>query len=261
MEIEWFDAYVKQSAPAPPNTVRYFVTGDNEWRESPIWPPVGEQLTAFYLDSNAGANSLNGDGRLTPTPVRREDEDFFDYDPRKAVPTVGGALCCNVRVMAWGPLDQRKVEGRQDVLVYSTDVLKEELEVAGSPSVVVWVASSAPDTDFTAKLVDVDADGTARILTDGILRLRARHGVERVVSYRPGQVERIEIGLGVLAHSFHPGHRVRLELASSNFPKYDRNLNTGRPQADEKEQRVAHQTVFHGPTRASHLVLPVVPSK
>jgi len=258
MEIEWFDAYVKQSAPAPSSVVRYFVTGQNVWRESPVWPPLGEAPTAFYLDAQKGANSLNGDGRLQTVAPHQAGEDRFDYDPRKAVPTVGGALCCNSRVQAWGPLDQRKVEGRRDVLVYTGDALKDELEVAGSPRAVLYITSSAPDTDFTAKLVDVAPDGDARILTDGILRLRYRLGVERVASYTPGTVERIEIRLAPIAHEFAIGHHVRLEITSSNFPKYDRNMNTGRPQADEKEQRVAHQRILRGHAQASHLVLPVI---
>lgn len=257
LEIDWFDAWVKGSAPPPENEVQYFVLGRNVWRDSPSWPP-GHAPTTVWLDSAKGANSLNGDGRLLWSPPKAEASDFYDYNPRKAVPTLGGALCCSAKVMPWGPFDQRPVEGRRDVLVYSSAPLRHELEIAGPVRAVLFIASSVPDTDFTAKLVDVDPAGPARILCDGIVRLRYRQGVEHTVPYQPGQLERIEIDLGHIAAAFLPGHRVRLEVSSSNFPKYDRNLNTGRPQAYEKEIRTARQQLRHGPHSPSHLILPIV---
>lgn len=258
MEIDWFDAFVKQSGPVPAAGVKYFVMGVNQWRESPVWPPAGMEWSPFYLHSRKGANSTNGDGVLLSRPQRAGKSSRFDYDPRRAVPTVGGANCCSLKVVTWGPLDQRGVEGRRDVLVFSSEVLREDLEVSGPVRVVLNVVSSAPDTDFTAKLVDVAPDGRARILCDGILRLRYRLGLEREVRYRPGQVERITIPAGVTSNVFRSGHRVRLEVSSSNFPKYDRNMNTGRAQADEREMRVAHQEVRYGGKSASYLALPVV---
>ena len=258
MEIEWFDAFVKQSAPAPQAGVKYFVMGVNEWRESAVWPPAGMELTPMYLSSEKGANSANGDGVLSTKPVKANGSSRYTYDPKRAVPTLGGANCCSQRAIAWGPMDQRAVEGRRDVLVFTSGPLKDNLEVTGTIRVVLHVSSSAPDTDFTAKLVDVGEDGRARILCDGILRLRYRMGVERAVAYTPGQVERIEIPAGVTSNVFRSGHRVRLEVSSSNFPKYDRNMNTGRAQADEREMRVARQEVRHGGKWASYIVLPVV---
>ena len=258
LEIEWFDAFVKQSAAPPQPGVKYFVMGANQWRESPVWPPAGMELSPLYLHSKKGANSTNGDGVLEPKPQRAGKSSRYDYDPRRAVPTVGGATCCNAKVMAWGPLDQRGVEGRRDVLVFTGEVLREDLEVTGPVRVVLHVISSAPDTDFTAKLVDVAPDGRAKILCDGILRLRYRQGLEHEVQYRPAQVERITIPAGVTSNVFRVGHRVRLEVSSSNFPKYDRNMNTGRAQADEREMRVAHQEVRYGGKWASYIALPVV---
>lgn len=257
LEIEWFDAYVTKSAPPPASLVRYFVMGANEWRESEVWPPRGFVPTPLYLHSARGANSLNGDGKLLHQPERKNHVDRFAYDPRNAVPTVGGALCCDVNALPWGPRDQRRVEGRRDVLVYTSEPLREPVEVTGAPKTVLFVSSSAPDTDFTAKLVDVWPDGTAKILCDGILRMRYRKGVSSAVSYRPGSVERIEIPMGVTSNLFQAGHRIRLDVSSSNFPRFDRNLNTGRPVAGDKELRTAQQQVFHGKNTLSHLILPL----
>lgn len=258
MEIEWFDAFVKQRGVAPAAGVKYFVMGVNEWRESAVWPPAGMEPEPLYLYSRKSANSGNGDGVLVGRAPKESGASRYDYDPKRAAPTVGGANCCNARVLAWGPLDQRAVEGRRDVLVYTGEVLRQDLEVTGPVRVVLYVASSAPDTDFTAKLVDVAPDGRAKILCDGILRMRYRRGLERAVAYQPGEVEQIEIPAGVTSNVFRSGHRVRLEVSSSNFPKYDRNMNTGRAQADEREMRVARQEVRHGGKWASYLLLPVV---
>ncbi|MGC4050787.1 MAG: CocE/NonD family hydrolase [Paludibaculum sp.] len=258
MEIEWFDAYVKQSAPAPASAVRYFLMGANEWKESESWPPKPNLLTAFYLTSKKGANSLNGDGKLILKQQKKGASDFYTYDPKVAVPTVGGALCCNNKIFPWGPFDQRRVEGRRDVLVYTSDPLKKAIEVTGPIKVILHVVSSAEDTDFTAKLVDVGPDGRAVILCDGILRLRYRQGIEKAVKYVPGAVERIEIDAGVTSNLFKAGHRIRVDISSSNFPKYDRNLNTGGPLADEKTMRTARQEIRHGQEWDSHVLLPVV---
>jgi putative CocE/NonD family hydrolase len=258
LEVEWFDAYLKRSAPPPESAVRYFVLGQNEWRESPTWPPRGLTPTAAFLHSETGANSLNGDGRLLWNKPKTDAADRYDYDPRKAVPTHGGATCCTAKIMPWGPFDQRPVEGRRDVLVYTSDPLRQPLEITGPVRAALFVASSAPDTDFMAKLVDVAPSGFARILCEGMIRMRYRQGLERIAPYTPGQIERVEIDLGPISNVFLSGHRLRLEVTSSNFPKYDRNLNTGRPQADGKEMRTARQQVHHGPLHPSQLILPVI---
>jgi putative CocE/NonD family hydrolase len=258
MEIDWFDAWLRQSVPPAASVVFYYVMGAGQWRESAQWPPEGVETEALYLESRGAANSLRGDGRLQWKPPAEEAADRYDYDPKRAVPTVGGANCCNFGLLPWGPLDQRPVEGRRDVLVYTGETLREPLEIAGPVRAVLHVSTSAPDTDFTAKLVDAAPDGPARILTDGILRLRYREGIERAVPYRPGTVVEVEIDMGHTAHEFPAGHAVRLEVSSSNFPRYDRNLNTGRLQALETQMRVARQAVWHGPERPSRLQLPVL---
>ncbi len=255
-ELDWFNAFLAETAAAPPSTIRYFLMGANEWRESPSWPPPGSESLPLYLNSHRGANSLNGDGSLDEQPPAAPRVERFTYNPKNAVPTIGGALCCNFKLQPWGPLDQRPAEGRKDVLVFTSAPRVKPLDIAGPVRAVLFAASDALDTDFTAKLVDVAPDGNARILCDGILRLRFRQGVQREVPYRPGQIERIEIALGSIAHRFLPRHCIRLDISSSNFPRFDRNLNTGRPQARERELRSARQSIHLSRERPSALLLP-----
>lgn len=255
-ELEWFDCYLREVTAAPAPAIRYFLMGANEWRETPTWPPPEAESLPLYLTSKTGANSLQGDGMLDDEPPAEPRVEKFAYNPRNAVPTVGGALCCNFKLHPWGPLDQRPVEGRRDVLVFTSPPRARPLDIAGPVRVVLFVASDAPDTDFTAKLVDVSPDGNARILCDGIVRMRYRLGVQREVPYRPGEIQRIEIALGSTAHRFLPRHSIRLDVSSSNFPRFDRNLNTGRPQATERELRQAHQSVYLSRERPSALILP-----
>jgi putative CocE/NonD family hydrolase len=176
------------------------------------------------------------------------------------VPTQGGAVCCNPKVFPWGPMDQRKVETRTDVLVYTTPVLKKPVEVTGPIRVVLYASTSAPDTDFTAKLVDVFPDGYARNLTDGILRLRYRESLEKPSPPAiPSQPYQFTVDAGVTSNVFLKGHRIRVEISSSNFPRFDRNPNTGRPIGEETELRNATQTIYHDRQRASYVLLPIVP--
>lgn len=258
LEADWFDAWLRQTTPPAPSGVLFFLMGADEWIESPAWPPEATEEEHWFLHSEGNANSLAGDGRLLEKPSAEEAADRYDYDPRKAVPTLGGATCCNFQLMPWGPADQRPVEGRRDVLVYTSPPLREPLEIAGGVHAVLHVSSSAADTDFTAKLVLVEPDGAARILADGLTRLRYREGVERIAVYRPNSVTEVRIDLGPTAFRFSPGEAIRLEVSSSNFPRFDRNLNTGRLQASETQMRTARQTVYHGPERPSRLVLPVL---
>jgi hypothetical protein len=260
LQLQWFDQWLMgkdtEAASLPP--VKIFLMGANQWLEDREWPPEEARATVYYLDSNGHANSAAGDGRLRAGLSAQETEDSYTYDPAKPVPTRGGAVCCNPRVFPWGPLDQRPVEERPDVLVYSTRALRSEVAVAGPVKVVLFVATTGRDTDFTAKLVDVFPDGTARILTDGILRLRYRKSLERAEPAQPGEVYAITIDAGETANVFLRGHRIRLEIASSNFPKYDRNPNTGGPIAEETRLLSANQTVYHGGARASRLELMVL---
>jgi uncharacterized protein len=239
--------------------VRVFVMGANQWRDLREWPPAGMKLTKFYLDSGGHANSLDGNGVLITDPARKSPPDRFVFDPHHPVPTRGGAVCCNPAIFPWGPMDQRPVEKRNDVLVYTTPVLHEDLEVTGPVQVVLYAESSAPDTDFTAKLVDVYPDGTARNLTDGILRGRYRKSLSKPEMLKPGSINEFRIDAGVTSNVFVKGHRIRIEISSSNFPRFDRNPNTGRPTATETELRPASQTIHHDRTHESYLLLPVIP--
>jgi hypothetical protein len=263
LQLEWFDQWLMgKDAPLmarPP--VKIFVMGSNRWREEREWPPAAARTRAFYLRSGGKANTLAGDGALVESPARQNAPDLFTFDPRDPAPTLGGAVCCNPRVFPWGPFDQRPVERRRDVLVYSTKPLKEDLEAIGPVQVTLYASTSVRDTDFTAKLVDVLPDGYARNLTDGILRLRYRNSLEKPEPASPGQIYRIAIDAGVTSDVFLKGHRIRLEISSSNFPRFDRNPNTGGRIADETRLLKAAQTVYHDRARPSQLALMVMPAR
>ncbi len=260
-QLEWFDQWLKDKdvplLSKPP--VRIFVMGVNQWRDEAEWPPKGVRMTRYYLESGGHANSLNGDGTLTPQPVMKSLHDVFIFDPHNPVPTRGGAVCCNPQIFPWGPMDQRPVEQRSDVLVYTTPVLRDDLEVTGRIEVTLNAASTAPDTDFTAKVVDVQPNGVAINLTDGLLRARFRNSLSKPELMKPGSVVEYKIDAGVTSNVFLKGHRIRIEISSSNFPRFDRNPNTGRPIADEKELLVATQTIHHDHKHESYVTLPVIP--
>ena len=265
IQFDWFDRWLQTTGPAREAAedaeapLRIFVMGANRWRDEREWPLARAVTTSFFLASRGKGNTLHGDGRLEPRQPRRGTPDRFVYDPADPVPTAGGNVCCNPMRIPWGPRDQRAVEQRRDVLVYSTAPLKQPVEVTGPVRVVLYVSTNAPDTDFTAKLVDVSPDGSAINLCDGVLRLRYRDSLERPALAQAGDVYPITIDAGVTSNEFGRGHRIRLEVSSSNFPHYDRNPNTGRAVADEKEMRRAFQTVYHDRLRPSHLLLPVIP--
>ena len=241
--------------------VLYYSMGVNEWRRSATWPPPGMRQVAMYLGSGAGANSLAGDGRLmTQAGGDRRERDQFTYDPMNPVTTRGGNFCC-LGGEPEGSYDQREVEARQDVLVYTSDRLDAPLDVAGPIEVVLYVSSDAKDTDFTVKLVDVYPDGRAFNLDDSILRVRYREGFDREVFMADGEVYEIRIGPLVTANVFGAGHRVRVEVSSSNFPRYDRNLNTGGRNHDETQGVVASNVVHHSEQYPSRIVLPVLSSE
>lgn len=259
--LAFLDRHLR-SAPAPVSEgrARVFVMGDNEWRTFDAWPPGDATRTEFYLGSGGAANSASGDGTLGRRRPEDEVRDHYDYDPMDPVPTMGGATCCVApglypEILPWGPQEQRKIEARDDVLVYTSPPLSTDLTVIGPVAARLFVSSSAPDTDFTAKLVDVSADGSAINLVDGILRMRYRESFEQARPMTPGDVYEIEIGMAGTAHTFKAGHRVRLEIASSSYPWYDRNLNTGESPASGTAYQVARQTVHHGGARGSRIVL------
>ena len=205
------------------------------------------------------ANSLNGDGVLyTRPPGEEEPPDVYLYNPDNPVPTKGGALCCNPYFAANGAFDQREIESRPDVLVYTTAPMYQAVEVTGPITVTLWAATSAPDTDFTAKLVDVCEDGCARNLTDGIIRARYRDSSSQASPVEPGKPYEYIIDLWATSNVFQSGHRIRVEISSSNFPRFDRNTNTGSVIAGDAELKPAIQTVFHDAERPSCITLPFV---
>jgi len=256
-QLRWFDYYLKdintgilEEAP-----VKIFVMGENVWRDEQEWPLARTHYTPYYLHSQGQANSLHGDGRLDPRVPGEEPTDRFVYDPHDPVPTCGG----NTLIIPMGVQDQRQVETRQDVLVYTSAPLTTPLEVTGPLVVTLFATSSAPDTDFTAKLVDVRPDGYAQNLADGIIRARYRTSRMLPTLLTPGQVHELTIDLWATSHVFLPGHSLRLEIASSNFPRFDRNLNTGEDQATGSRWQTAVQTIFHDQRYPSHIRLPVIP--
>ncbi|MGA2118726.1 MAG: CocE/NonD family hydrolase [Bryobacteraceae bacterium] len=251
LQLAWFDQWLlgKDSPLLSEPPAHIFVMGANRWREFENWPPEQARPEEFYLEDGAA---------LGDKPPRRAAAERYVYDPATPVPTRGGAVCCNPRVFPWGPVDQRSLESRRDVLTYSTPPLTHDLEVIGPVTVDLYVSTSARDTDFTAKLVDVFPDGTARNLTDGILRLRYRTTLERAVPATPGQVYRITVDAGVTGNVFEKGHRIRLEISSSNFPRFDRNPNTGTVAASETHPVKATETIYHDKLHPSKLVLMVL---
>ncbi|HXI50336.1 MAG TPA: CocE/NonD family hydrolase, partial [Candidatus Saccharimonadales bacterium] len=202
------------------------------------------------------AQTAQGDGVLQPTPPGEEPQDTFLYDPNDPVPSLGGNNLVGAKA---GPYDQAEIERRQDVLVYTSAPLTNDLEVTGPVKLVLWATTTAPDTDFTGKLVDVDADGKAYNLCEGILRARWRESRTQARPAQPGEAARYEIDLWVTSNLFRRGHRIRLEVSSSNFPRFDRNPNSGKPFGTDTELFKATQTVYHTAARASHVILPVIP--
>jgi hypothetical protein len=232
--------------------------GLNQWQTSSTWPPSEAEEVAWYLDSGGSANSLFGDGKLTQNAPKSAAVDEFPYDPMLPVRSRGGGVCCIGGAIDAGSFDQREVETRHDVLVYSSAPLAEGLQVTGSIGVTLFVASDAPDTDFTVKLVDVLPDGTAYNVDETIQRARYREGYDRQVFMEPGKVYQLEVSPMTTSNYFLPGHRIRIEVSSSNFPRFARNLNTGGNNYDESEGRVAVNTIHHSPKYPSHIRLPVV---
>jgi predicted acyl esterase len=238
----------------PGAPVRLFVMGANTWRDEQEWPLARATATPFHLHSAGNANGVAGSGRLDPAMASSTSPaDTYTYDPAKPVPT--GAFGAYSRT----PADRRAVQQRLDVLVYTSAPLAEPLEVTGPVRLVLWIASSATDTDFTAAISDVHPDGTARALTDGIIRARYRSSRTTPELLTPGQPYELTIDVGATSNAFLPGHRIRLEVSSSNFPRYDRNPNTGAAFGTDATTVVARQTVFHDATKPSRLILPVIP--
>ena len=256
--IEWYEYLFlgKQNQFADASKpVRIFVMGKNQWRSEAAWPPPEVKAVRYYLQSAGMANTATGDGILSVKSASGV-QDSFVYDPANPVPTVGGQLCCDPNHLPPGPRDQREVEARQDVLVYSTPPLENDTEVSGPVILDLYASTSAADTDFTAKLVDVAPDGTAVNLTDGILRARYRNSTAQATPIEPGKIYEYKIDLWSTSNVFLKGHRLRLEVSSSNFPRFDRNLNTAKDAATSAEFVKATNTVYHDSEHPSALILP-----
>jgi len=260
--LRWYDALLKSgtSAVSAEKPVKIFVMGKNEWREENDWPLDRAKSTKYYLHSAGAANTASGDGTLSTTAPGAEKADQFTYDPNDAVPTLGGPLCCGPFPPAGlGPRDQSKAEARSDVLVFTKPALAKDLEVTGPVALDLYVSSSAVDTDFTGKLVDVWPNGFAQNLTEGILRMRYRNSQEKPELAKAGETYHVTVDLWATSNVFLAGHKLRLEVSSSNFPRFDRNLNTGEEQAGGTRMSKATNVIYHDKARPSALVLPLVP--
>jgi putative CocE/NonD family hydrolase len=260
--LSWYDALLKggPSAASAGKPVKIFVMGKNEWRDEEDWPLERAKSTKYYLHSAGAATTANGDATLSTTAPGAEKADQFTYDPNDAVPTLGGPLCCGPFPPAGlGPQDQSKAEARSDVLVFTTPALAKDLEVTGPVLLDLYLSSSAVDTDFTGKLVDVWPNGLAQNLTEGILRLRYRDSQEKPELAEPGETYHVTVDLWATSNVFLAGHKLRLEVSSSNFPRFDRNLNTGEEQAGATRMSKATNVIYHDKVHPSALVLPLVP--
>ena len=261
-ERRWYDRWLRDEpngaeSDAP---IRIFVMGSNHWRNEREWPLARTEWQRWHLHSAGRANTLAGDGSLSLDAPAQEPADRFTYDPAIPVLTHGGGNCCTPEIVPWGPYDQRDLEMRPDVLCYTSAPLERDLEVTGPIRLELSAATDAPDTDWTGKLVDVWPSGRAVNLCDGILRARFRETPREERPIRPGEPARYEIDLMVTSNTFLAGHRIRLEVSSSNFPRFDRNPNTGMPIGTSAETRLAHQAVLHDGEHPSFLVLPVIPA-
>lgn len=255
----WFDRWLKDDEQAfvkDTAKVRYYTMGSNKWQSATQWPPQNSVPVRFYLHSNGNANSLYGDGKLSRRePTIKQPADQFIYDPMNPVQTIGGGDCCNGGVA--GAFDQRIIEARQDVLVYTSEPLQEPLEVTGFIDAVLYVSSDAKDTDFSVKLVDVAPDGMAYIIDDSIQRARYREGYDRTVMMEKGEVYKLDLTPMTSSIVFQKGHRIRVEVTSSNFPKFERNLNTGGDNFNEPDGVIARNSIHHSVNQASYIELPI----
>ncbi len=250
--LRWFDRWLKgkDNGVEKDAPIRIFVMGANVWRNEGEWPLARTKYQKFYLHSGGQANTRDGNGALSITIPGEEPPDSYLYDPRNPVPS---------NEMGMGAFDQRTTENRPDVLVYTTPVLEKDLEVTGPVKLKIFAATTAVDTDFTGKLVDVWPDGAAYNVAEGIMRARFRRSADDPELLRPEEVYEYEIDMGGTSNVFKAGHRVRLEVSSSNFPKWARNLNTGANPGEDAAPRIAAQTIYHDRQRSSHIVMPVIP--
>ncbi len=257
----WFDLWLKgiqNDFKEKTPRVQYYTMGSNQWQQSEVWPPKEAKMTAFYLNSGGKANSLYGDGALGTSKATGNTPDSFTYDPMNPVPSYGGNVCCTGNAVKGGAYDQQTMETRNDILVYTTPPMEEGTEVSGFIETTLYVSSDAKDTDFTVKLLDVYPDGTAYNLDETIQRVRYREGYDKEVFMEEGQVYKVVLTPMSTSNFFKKGHSIRIEVSSSNFPRFARNLNTGGKNYDETEAVVAHNKVHHSEKYPSKIVLPLI---
>lgn len=258
--LDWYEGLLLGKArPAGQKPVRIWVMGINQWRDEDDWPLARARNTRYYLHSGGKANTASGDGALTMDQSSARAHDSYTYDPANPVPTTGGNLCCENDVIPSGGFDQREIEKREDVLVYTGPALQQDIEVTGPLSMELYVSSSAVDTDFTAKLVDVHPDGYAQNLADGIQRMRYAASPEQAQLIEPGKIYKVTIDLGATSNVFRAGHRIRVEVSSSNYPRFSRNLNTAESPESGTSFVKAQNRIYHDAEHPSAIVLPVVP--
>ena len=261
---DWLDLWlkgVKNDFKTKTPRVQYYTMGSNKWQSSETWPPESATLTSYYLTSNGKANESLRDGKLSTSKADSDQADGFTYNPMKPVPSYGGNVCCTGNAVKGGAFDQQEMETRDDILVYTTDVLKEGIEVSGFIESTLYVSSDAKDTDFTIKIIDVYPDGRAYNLDETIQRARYREGYGQEVFMEKDKVYKVDLTPMSTSNYFKKGHRIRIEISSSNFPRFARNLNTGGNNYDEKEGVVAHNKVHHSTIYNSQIRLPIVSNK
>jgi putative CocE/NonD family hydrolase len=258
-ELSFFDYHLKgiKNAIETDKPVRLFYMGANQWRSETDWPIPGTKYQELYLGNNGNANSVRGKGTLSFTKPTKTSTDTYQYDPQSPVPTTGGNNCCGTPTPS-GPRDQRPLEQREDVLVYTSEFLEKPLTIAGPVKMKLHAATDGPDTDWMIKLVDVHPNGFAMPVSEGILRAKFREGLDKIKLLTPDKVYEYEIEMTGTANVFQPGHRIRVDITSSNFPQFDRNPNTGEPLGTSTKTRIAKQSIHFGGTEISHILLPVV---
>jgi putative CocE/NonD family hydrolase len=259
LHVRWYDRWLngKKSDEDNDPPIKLFVMGANKWRFENEWPLKRTQWTPFYLGSQGKANTMSGDGTLSSAKGSPDGSDGFTYDPNNPVPTLGGQIAIFPKV--WGPRDRRPVQQREDVLVYTTEPLKQDMEVTGPIELKLYASTSAVDTSFTATLSDVYPDGKAVQLCEGIRGVRFRKSLEHPTPVEPNKIYEYSISLWETSNVFKAGHKIRLEISSSNFPRYARNQNNGEPFGQSSKIVIAHQTVLHNAQYPSQLILPVIP--
>ncbi len=257
----WFDLWLKGEKSATMEKmprVQYYTMGSNKWQTSDVWPPANAVMTEMFLDSEGKANTLNGNGKLTAKKPKKDMPDTFKYDPMNPVMSYGGNVCCTGNAVVGGSFDQSEMELRDDILVYTSDVLEEGIEVSGFIDAYLYLSSDVKDTDVTIKLIDVYPDGKAYNLDETIQRVRYREGYEKEVWMESGKVYEVKMTPMSTSNYFAKGHKIRIEISSSNFPRFDRNMNTGGNTYDETEGKVATNSIHHGGKSLSRIVLPMI---